>query len=259
MARRARITGPIVEPKPLYAQIRDLMVRRIGDGSWRPGMLLPSEFQLAAEFNVSQGTVRKALDELAAQNIVIRRQGRGTFIATHTEERALNHFFHLVGDDGSRRLPESRLVDFGHGVAEPRERARLGLIEGARVLRVERLRILGDRPTICETIAVPVALIPELAKAPVSDLPSTLHELYQARSNTLYDLYHARYGIVIVRAIEHVRAVAATAVEAERLAVALGTPLLEIDRIALDVRGRPVEWRLSRAVTQEHHYLSEIE
>jgi len=127
------------------------------------------------------------------------------------------------------------------------------------VLRVSRLRFLAAKPAICETIAVPTALIPELDHYEDAELPEALRTLYQSGSNTLYDLYNLRYGIVIVKAVECLRAVAATDEEAGLLDVAAGTPLLEIDRVAFDVRGRPVEWRLSRALTTEHHYLSEIE
>jgi GntR family transcriptional regulator len=259
MARRMKREGPAIEARPLYAQIRNLMLSRIGDGTWKPGMLLPSELQLADELEVSQGTVRKALDELAAQNIVVRRQGRGTFISTHDAERALNHFFHLVADDGTRRLPESKVLGFTRAIAESGERRRLALAAGAGVLRITRLRFLGGKPAIHETISVPAALIPELGGSPEANLPTALRDLYQASSNTLYDLYHARFGIVIVKAVERLRAVAATREESQRLKVPARTPLLEIDRVAIDVRGRPVEWRLSRALTLDHHYLAEIE
>ncbi len=259
MPRRLKHEGPVIEAKPLYAQIRSLMLHRIGDGTWKPGMLLPSELQLAEELAVSQGTVRKALDELAAQNIVVRRQGRGTFVTTHDAERALHHFFHLVGDDGTRRLPESQVISFARGVAQAGEVARLELAAGSGVLRIRRLRFLGGKPAISETIAVPIAMIPELDGPVDTAPPEELRDLYQASSNTLYDLYHSRFGIVIVKAVERLRAVAATGEEARLLKVALETPLLEIDRVAIDVRGRPIEWRLSRALTLEHHYLAEIE
>ena len=114
-------------PRPLYAQVRELMIGRMVQGVWKPGAVLPSEVQLAAEFGVSQGTVRKALDALAAENLVIRRQGRGTFVAEHDAERALFHFFHLVGEDGSRQLPGATLLSCRAGKASRDEAARLEL------------------------------------------------------------------------------------------------------------------------------------
>src|SRR5258707_13395026 len=88
-------TGEAPDFRPLYAQVRALMIRRMVRGEWRPGDILPSEGRLAVEFGVSQGTVRKALDEMAAQNLVVRQQGRGTFVAQHSEAHALFHFFHI--------------------------------------------------------------------------------------------------------------------------------------------------------------------
>ena len=94
--------------QPLYRQAGEALMRRLVDGRWRPGEIIPPEHALAAELGVSQGTVRRALDELARINLVVRRQGKGTYVAEHTRERALFHFFHLVGDDGKRALPDRK-------------------------------------------------------------------------------------------------------------------------------------------------------
>lgn len=235
----------IPKAQPLYAQVMALMMQRLIAGQWRPGELLPSEFRLAAEFGVSQGTVRKALDALSADNIVVRRQGRGTFVAEHDQERALFHFFHLVGPDGERRLPDSRLISIRKGLAGRIEAGRLGLGRRAPVIRIRRVRGLDGQPAIVETIAVPRELFPGLADM-------------RAVPNTLYDLYETRYGVTIARAVERLAAVAADAREAKLLAIDPGEPLLEIDRTAFALDGTPVEWRVSRCLTSHHHYLSEL-
>ena len=231
--------------QPLYAQVKALMMQRLIAGQWRPGELLPSEFQLADEFGVSQGTVRKALDELAADNVMVRRQGRGTFVAEHDDRRALFHFFHLVGPDGERRLPDSRLISVRKGLAGRLEAGRLGVGRGAPVIRIRRVRLLDGRPAICETIAVPQKLFPDLAD--ISALP-----------NTLYDLYERRYGVTIARAVERLAAVAADERDARLLDIAPGAALLEIDRTALALDGAPVEWRVSRCLTAANHYQVEL-
>jgi GntR family transcriptional regulator len=231
--------------QPLYAQVKALMMQRLIAGQWRPGEILPSEFQLADEFGVSQGTVRKALDELAADNVVVRRQGRGTFVAEHDDHRALFHFFHLVGPDGKRRLPESRLISVRKGLAGRLEAGRLAIGRGAPVIRIRRIRSLDGRPAIAETIAVPQKLFPDLAD--IREVP-----------NTLYDLYERRYGITIARAVERLAAVPADERDAALLEISPGTPLLEIDRTALALDGSPVEWRASRCVTTSHHYRVEL-
>ena len=73
---------------PLYSQVRELLTRRVIDGQWTPGQLIPSEHRLAGEMGVSQGTVRKAVDEMVASNILVRQQGKGTFVSTHERRRA---------------------------------------------------------------------------------------------------------------------------------------------------------------------------
>ncbi len=227
--------------QPLYAQVKALMMQRLIAGKWRPGEMLPSEFQLADEFGVSQGTVRKALDALAVENVVVRRQGRGTFVAEHDDHRALFHFFHLVGPDGERRLPESRLISVRKGLAGRLEAERLDIGRGETVVRIRRTRLLEGRPAIIETIALPHAPFAGLAE--IRDLP-----------NTLYDLYERRYGVTIARAVERLAAVSADERQAKLLDISPGTPLLEIDRTAHALDGAPVEWRVSLCLTSTHHY-----
>ncbi len=233
--------------RPLYQQVKDLLRRRIVDGTWRPDAVLPSEGRLAAELGVSQGTVRKALDELAAQNLVVRRQGRGTFVAAHSPDTALFHFFHLVDAAGDRQMPESEVLDCRKGIAGPAESAALQLNDGALVLRIDRRRLIGGVPSIVERIAVPQALFPDLDTAGDDGLP-----------NTLYDVYQKRYGVTVGRTTERLRAIAATPEDAAQLGIEPGTPLLEIDRIARDLDDHPVEWRMSRCLTDRLAYLSEL-
>ena len=231
--------------QPLYVQVKALMVQRLIAGQWRPGEMLPSEFQLADLFGVSQGTVRKALDELAAENVVVRRQGRGTFVSEHNDHRALFHFFHLVGPDGERRLPESHLLSVRKGLANRLEAGRLMLDRGAPVIRIHRIRLLDGRPAIAETISVPQRLFPDLAD--IREVP-----------NTLYDLYERHYGVTIARAVERLAAIPASERDAKLMEIEPGTPLLEIDRTAIALNGAPVEWRVSRCLTATHHYRVEL-
>src|SRR5258708_4223997 len=152
--------------RPLYRQVHDLLVSRIVAGEWKPGDALPPEPSLARSFKVSQGTVRKALAALEQRNLVVRRQGKGTYVATHTPQRALFHFFHLVGDDGARALPSHRLLGVATGPAAAGEQRALGVRAGAAVTRLKRLRLLGARVAIVERIAVPRALFPGLDEDP---------------------------------------------------------------------------------------------
>jgi GntR family transcriptional regulator len=231
---------------PLYQQIKKLIVGRIVDGTWTPGQRLPSETRLGQEMGASQGTVRKALDDLVAENLLIRHQGRGTFVATHTAQRELFHFFHLVDEDGIKLLPAySQLIDCSRRRANQGEIKRLRLSGSAHVISITRIRHLNDCPAIYETITLPAACFPDFENA--DDIP-----------NELYGRYENSYGVTIHKATERLRAVAAYDQEAEALGIKLGAPLLEIDRIAETLDGTPVEWRVSRCDSRTHSYLTEI-
>lgn len=233
------------EARPLYLQVKERIIRRLLEGVWRPGTALPNEFQLAAVFEVSQGTVRKALDELAQEKIVTRHQGKGTFVAEHRANGGPFHFFRLV--DGQDEQPSlySTVLDVAQRRPTAEECHTLHLPEGDDVVAIRRLRHLGKVPAIVETIAVSARRFPSLAAG--GEVP-----------NTLYIRYQARYGVTVVKTVEHLAAVAAGPEDATALGIAPGTPLLEIDRVALALDGEPVEWRLSRCLTQQFRYLAEV-
>src|SRR3954462_13069605 len=94
------LSPPTPAFSPLYQQIKGLILQSLQAGEWKPGEAIPSEMELAARYRVSQGTVRKAIDELAAENLVVRRQGKGTFVATHAEQHVRYRFLRLVPDSG---------------------------------------------------------------------------------------------------------------------------------------------------------------
>ncbi|WP_205944788.1 GntR family transcriptional regulator [Pelagibius litoralis] len=227
--------------RPLYKQVKELLVERLIGGFWKPGDLLPSEFQLAAELGVSQGTVRKALDEMTADNLLVRRQGRGTFVAEHDQEHALFHFFKMTDREGQPLVPESRVLRRGLGTARKDEAARLQIQAEAPVIRITRVRSISGKPVIFERIALPYQLFPELHDG--RELP-----------NTLYTLFARDYGITVGKALERLRAVPASPEVARQLDLERDHPLLEIDRIALALDGRPVEWRISLCHTGDTAY-----
>jgi GntR family transcriptional regulator len=232
---------------PLYVQIKDLLVFRISNGQWSPGELIPSEIQLAQELGVSQGTVRKAISELVEKNVLTRKQGRGTFVAYHDSERSLFHFFHIVDNDGHKVMPESETLSCRRKRASRVESSRLQLAPGASVVSIERIRQLDGQPVILENIALPSEPFARLGRMGACDLP-----------NMLYELYEKDFGITIYNAEEQLRAVPASEHDAALLNIAPETPLLEIDRIALTLDNTPVELRVSRCITRNHHYRNTI-
>jgi len=228
--------------RPLYRQVKDEFVKRMVDGVWPAGFLLPSEGQLAQEVGVSQGTVRKALDELAGENLLVRQQGRGTFVAQHDEKRILFQFFKLVPDDGIARFPESVVLEASTFPANETEREQLGLGPGTRVARVRRMRAIDDVPMIIETLSLPDAMFPGITDGPVP--------------NSLYAFYAERYGVTIAHAREKLKAITLIAEDAAILRKPAGHPALMVQRLALSLEAKPVEWRVSLCLTDDAHYLS---
>lgn len=228
-------------------QIKDLLVTKVTKGDWAPGAVIPSETQLATELKVSQGTVRKAITELVENNVLVRRQGKGTYVANHDDNRALFHFFHIVNDSGEKILPESKTLSCRRKRALRRERSKLNLPSGSQVVCIDRIRYLDDQPTILEKILLPTELFGDLGKSRACDLP-----------NMLYEMYETRFNITIHRAEEQLRAVAASDDDASLLGLAAGSPLLEIERTALTLDGSPVELRISRCSTLKHHYQNTV-
>ena len=232
---------------PLYMQIKELLVGRISRGDWMPGHAIPSEMALSQELGVSQGTVRKAITDLVETNVLRRKQGLGTFVANHDSDRALFHFFNITSDNNHKTLPESQILSCKRRPASRLEISKLGLTAGAEVVRIERIRSLGSAPTITETISLPGAMFAALGIDKTLRLP-----------NTLYEYYETQFGITIHSSEERLSAILATKRDASLLGVPEASPLLEIERVALTLDKVPVELRISRCCTRQHHYQNTI-
>ncbi|MGC8517065.1 MAG: GntR family transcriptional regulator [Steroidobacteraceae bacterium] len=219
--------------RPLYRQVYDIVLRRVADGAWRPGEALPSEQNLARELGVSQGTMRKVLDALTAEKVLERRQGKGTFIAESTQERTQFRFFRLARPGGMRLTPQLGTETARVRAARTAERERLELERDARVVEISRVRHVEGVAAIRELIILPAAIFPGIEKQ--MPLP-----------NSLYTLYQSGFGVTIVATHEELSAQGATAEDHEALGIPLAAPILVIDRIALGLTDRKVEWRMSR-------------
>lgn len=230
--------------KPLYAQVEEIIRKRLIENYWKPGEALPSEFELAEELSVSQGTVRKALNDMVAENLLERRQGRGTFVSEYTERRALFLYFNLKSRDGEQSMPSSRTLACEQRLATEMERNRLELEQGAEVVAMHRVRELRGQPVIVERLTLPRELFPGLGGD--LKLPENLYRFYQGE-----------FGITVAKASESVAAVAAGALEAQLLGIMPDAPLLEIDRVAVTIDGRPIEWRVSHCNTSDYTYVAE--
>lgn len=232
---------------PLYRQIKDLMIRGLEAGEWAPGDAIPSEGELALRFNVSQGTVRKAIDEMAAENLLVRRQGKGTFVATHDDPRSFYRFLRLVPDDGSAAHAVSVPLSCETGIATAEVAAVLGIRPGDPVIHVERLLHFDGQAVVFDRIDL------------VGDLFAGLSlERLGGGDRSLYSLFESDYGVRMINAEERLRAVAADERSAALLAVAPGAPLLLVERIAFTYGNKAVEWRRGLYCTHRHHYRNDL-
>ena len=232
---------------PLYRQIKSLILQALESGEWRPGQVIPSEQELASRFSVSQGTVRKAIDEMAAENLLVRKQGKGTFVASHNDPRALFRFLRLVPMDGDLNHPQSVPMDCWRAKAGQEASRMLGIEQGAPIIIVRRLLRFAQKPVVIDEIYLPGEIFRGL----------TL-EVLQSWNGSLYSLFETRFGLRMIRAQERIRAVAADRSTSETLKVVEGTPLLSVERVTYTYGDKPVEWRRGLYSTAEHFYLNEL-
>jgi GntR family transcriptional regulator len=244
-AAEAASAGPSFSP--LYQQIKGLITRELQAGLWKPGESIPSELDLAARFKVSQGTVRKAIDELAADNLLVRRQGKGTFVATHAEQQIQYRFLRLMPDDGSDRGMARRLLDCRRTRAPADVARMLACKSGDAVVQLRRLLLAQDKPVVLDEIWLPGALFKGLTAERLADY-----------KGPMYGMFEAEFGVRMIRAEEKIRALAADAASAPLLAVAPGFPLLSVERLSFTYGDKPVELRRGLYNTEQHFYRNEL-
>jgi GntR family transcriptional regulator len=258
MAQTAPTTAESAHPNeaaapafsPLYQQIKSLILQALQVGQWKPGDLIPSEIELAGRFRVSQGTVRKAIDELAAEHLLVRRQGRGTFVATHAEQQVQYRFLRLVPDaaDAANQGPAQRSIIDCKRLRAPADVARtLGLRTGDAVLQVRRVLAFQGVPTILEDLWLPGSAFKGLTA-----------ERLAAHQGPMYALFETEFGVRMVRADERLRALAADEAAAKWLQVSIGTPLLSVERVAYTYQDTPMELRRGLYLTDAHHYRNSL-
>jgi len=234
--------------KPLYLQIKGLLEKSLEASEWGPGAAIPSEMELAARYGVSQGTVRKAIGALAADNLVVRKQGKGTFVATHTEEQFSSfRFLRIRHDDGHDEYPGSRLLDLKRGKAGAEVARTLEIKPGDPLVILRRVLEWGGQPIVLDEITLPAALFRGLTRV-----------RYDAYHGSMYGLFESQFGVRMLKARERLHAIAADPVSAAVLGVAAGSPLLAVDRVTLTYGDRPVEVRRGLCNTRMHHYFNEL-
>ena len=234
--------------KPLYAQVKKRITESLVRGEWTPGQVIPSEIELAHIYDVSQGTVRKALDELTAESILIRRQGKGTFVATHNEENVQLRFLRLTSSMGIKEKLDNQLVSFSKEKASNQLAKTLNINSAATVISLKRVLTFNDKPLILDVIKIPAASFRGLTAERVVE-----------KKGSMYRMYETDFGIRMLHADEKIKAVSANYEAASLLGVKEHSPLLSVERVSFTYDDQPIEWRLGLCITDNHYYRAELD
>lgn len=231
----------------LYKRIKIEVTRMLSSGDISSNDPLPTEKQLAARFDVSIGTVRRAMDDLVAEHIVVRQQGRGTFLAALSPERMLNRFWPIFRKDGVRVIPIVQTLSFEESRAGAETAEALGLKKGDATYRIVNLLLMGGNPVIVDEI--------NLSKKMYSGMRE---EDLVARETTVYGFYQSHFGINVFRVLDRLSGAVADTRSAELLGVDVNTPLLSVVRIAYAFGNKPVEFRKSLIRTDAYEYRNAV-
>ena len=213
-----------------YEEVKLKITEDVVRGRFLMGKALPAEKVLSKEFQVSVGTLRKAVDELVAEGVVIRRQGIGTFIVEHNLKRLLYYFFHVVRHDAKKKFHPQVVIK-----------------DGSPVWRIVNLLQLDGRCVMVDQITLDKKRFKKLSK-----------EEFIHREGSIYQLYQMQHGQVVIRTSERLRASHASKRFADFLGVKPESAVLIIRRIALNIKDEPIEWRVSTLNTKQHEYFSEL-
>lgn len=232
---------------PLYQRLRDHLVEQIANNRWRPGEAIPTEAVLSAEYELSTGTVRKAVDALVSEGILERQQGRGTFVRRPQFQSSLFRFFRFQGPSGERLVPESRILSIESLDAPSAVSEALGLAPQAQVIRIVRTRLLDVQPLLAEEIWLPRTRFHALLDIDLAQ-----------QGPLLYPIYESVCGQVVASAEETLTAEAVNDVYARVLQVPVNSPVVVIERLARDYAGQPLEWRRSCGHAEHFRYRVDI-
>ena len=232
---------------PIYQRLADLLRRDVTEGRLRPGDRVPSDNELSQAYELSPGTVRKALDLLVQEELFERFHGRGTFVRRPSFDSSLFRFFRFRGPNGSGAVPEGRILRRSMEKVPSYVARQLHIEEGSQAISMSRVRLIDAIPVVAEEIWLPLdrfAAFLDIATEEIGDL--------------LYPIYDDICGQLVARAEESLTAEAATTETARLLRIETGTPVMLIDRLAKGYDGTPLEWRRSRGRADLFRYHTEI-
>ncbi len=242
-SRRGAVTLTGQSRQPLYKEVKLAITRMLSSGEMQAGEAIPTEKQLCEIFGTSIGTIRRAIDELVAEHVLIRQQGRGTFLAPYSPDRMLNIFFNIVSKDGRREVPIVQTLSFQNDISDAETAKELAIRDGDEIYKIHNIMLMGGEPAVLDEIRISSVLFPGLTETE-----------FVSRDMTIYDLYQNRFGINVIRTSDRLRSIPADVSTAKRLNIPLGMPLLEILRVAVTFEDRPVEWRRTLLNTENFEY-----
>ena len=234
--------------EPLYVEVKKKITQSLIQGEWGPGEAIPSEIELANIYDVSQGTVRKAIDDLSAESILVRRQGKGTYVATHNEENIQLRFLRLTSQFGLNEKLDNQLISFSKEKATNKLAKILNINPSSTIISVTRILTFNEKPLILDVI-----------KIPAQSFRGLTPEMIVENNGSMYRMYETVFGVRMLRADEKILAITANSETASHLKVQENHPLLSVERISYTYKNKPLEWRLGLYVTDNHFYRSELD
>jgi len=234
--------------EPLYVEVKKKITQSLIQGEWGPGEAIPSEIELANIYDVSQGTVRKAIDDLSAESILVRRQGKGTYVATHNEENIQLRFLRLTSQFGLNEKLDNQLISFSKEKATNKLAKILNINPSSTIISVTRILTFNENPLILDVI-----------KIPAQSFRGLTPEMIVENNGSMYRMYETDFGVRMLRADEKILAITANSETASHLKVQENHPLLSVERISYTYKNKPLEWRLGLYVTDNHFYRSELD
>jgi GntR family transcriptional regulator len=217
-------------------------------GEWGPGEAIPSEIELANTYDVSQGTVRKAIDVLTAESILIRRQGKGTYVATHNEENIQLRFLRLTSNFELKEKLDNQLISFSKEKATNKLAKILNINPASTIISLTRILTFNEKPLILDVI-----------KIPAQSFRGLTAEMVVEKKGSMYRMYETDFGVRMLRADEKIKAISANSKSSSLLNIKENSPLLSVERLSYTYDNKPLEWRLGLCITDNHFYRSELD
>lgn len=239
-------TGPVFPTSmPLYESVKEKIKSAIHLGIWKPGEVIPSELDLADRFGVSQGTIRRAVRDLAVEGILVKQQGRGTFVMSPSVNYEVfrNKLLWFTPDDPATGAREVEIAAFEQILPPPRVAEMLEMTAPAEVFHIKRHhRYAKYREVFCfEDIYLPVKRFKGLTEAELNQ--------YQHYQVSLYPFFETRFGVTVASMVDKARAVLLNHKQAVFAGVPMPYPAISIERQTFTIGHKVVEFRSHVCIT----------